>query len=124
MYGLEAILSIQCEISSLKLTIDLLPNTSEEEACFLELIHLDETHRDSALANKAHKERIKMQYDRNFKPRIFSEGYLVLLYDQEVDKLGAEKFELMWIGPYIVKLVLEKGSYKLVEYDGIPLKQL
>ena len=55
VYGLEAILPIQCEISSLKLAIDLLPDTSEEEARFLELIHLDETRRDAALANEAHK---------------------------------------------------------------------
>jgi len=46
VYGLEVVLQIQCEISSLKLTIDLLLETSEEEARFLELIHLDETHRD------------------------------------------------------------------------------
>jgi hypothetical protein len=27
----------------------------------------------------------------------------------------------MWRGPYIVKRVLEKGAYDLVDYDGIPL---
>ena len=123
VYGLEAILPIQCEISSLKLAIDLLPDTSEEEASFLELIHLDETCRDFALANEAHKKRIKLQYDRNVKPRIFSEGDLVLLYDQEANKIGAGKFEPMSMGPYIFKHVLEKGAYKLVDYDGIPLSQ-
>ncbi|WP_431002903.1 hypothetical protein, partial [Klebsiella pneumoniae] len=51
VYGLEAALPIQCEILSLKLAIHLLPDTSEEEACFFELIHLDETHRDVALSN-------------------------------------------------------------------------
>ena len=81
VYGLEAVLLIQCEISSLKLTINLLPKTSEEEAHFLELIHLDETHRDAVLANEAHKKRIKAQYDKNVKPHVFSEGDLVLLYD-------------------------------------------
>ena len=47
VYGLESRLPIQCEISSLKLTIDLLPDTSEEEACLLNLIHLDETCREA-----------------------------------------------------------------------------
>ena len=46
VYGLEAILPIQCEISSLKLAIDLLPSTSEEKLCLLNLIHLDETCRE------------------------------------------------------------------------------
>ena len=123
VYALEAIFPIQCEISSLKLVIDLLPDTSEEEACFLELIDLDEAHREATLANEAHKKRIKAQYNRNFKPRIFSEGDLVLLYDQEVDKLGAGKFEPLWMVPYIFKRVLEKGAYELVDYDGIPLSQ-
>ena len=89
----------------------------------MELIHLDETHRDAALANEAHKKRIKAQYDRNFKPRIFSEGDLVFLYDQKADKLGAGKFEPMWMGPYIFKRVFAKGAYELVDYDGIPLSQ-
>ena len=91
--------------------------------CFLELIHLDETCREAALANEVHKKQIKAQYDRNVKPRIFSEGDLVLLYDKEADKLGAGKFEPLWMGPHIVKCVLAKGAYELMDYDGIPLLQ-
>eukprot|EP00253_Pinus_taeda_P028482 PITA_28482 len=121
VYGLEAVLPIQCEISSLKLAIDQLPKTSEEEARFLELIHLDETYRDPMLANEAHKKCVKAQYDKNVKPRVFSEGDLVLLYDEDSDKLGAGKFEPLWMGPYIVKRVLTKGAYELVNYDGIQL---
>ena len=123
VYGLEAVLSIQCEISSLKLAIDLLPETSNEEAHFLEVIHLDETRRDAALANEAHKKRVKVQFYKNVKPRVFSEGDLVLLYVQDSDKLGAGKFEPLWMGPYIFKWVLTKGAYDLVDYDGIPLSQ-
>jgi hypothetical protein len=37
--------------------------------------------------------------------------------------LGAGKFEPMWRGPYIVRRVLEKGAYELVDYDGIPLSE-
>ena len=65
MYGLEVILPIQCEISSLKLAIDFLPDTSEEEACLLNLIHLDEMCCEAQLANKVHKRGIKAQYDKN-----------------------------------------------------------
>eukprot|EP00253_Pinus_taeda_P009595 PITA_09595 len=60
VYGLEEILPVQCEISSLKLTVNLLPGTSEEEAHFLELIQLDKTRRDAASANEAHKKRVKV----------------------------------------------------------------
>ena len=75
------------------------------------------------MANEAHKRRIKAQYDKNVQPHIFSEGDLVLLYDQEADVIGTRKFKPLWHGPYIVKIVLAKGSYELVDYDGIPLAQ-
>jgi hypothetical protein len=37
--------------------------------------------------------------------------------------LGAGKSEAMWRGPYIVRRVLEKASYNLVDYNGIPLSE-
>ena len=91
--------------------------------CSSDLIHLDETCHEAALANKAHKKRIKTQYDQHVQPRIFSEGDLVLLYDQEAHVIGTGKFEPLWHGPYIFKRVLTKGAYELVDYDGISLAQ-
>ena len=29
----------------------------------------------------------------------------------------------MWHGPYVVKRVLEKGAYELVDYEGIALEE-
>ena len=46
---------------------------------------------------------------------------MVLLYDQEANVIGTGKFEPLWHGPYIVKRVLAKGAYELVDYDGISL---
>ena len=59
VYGPEAILLIQCQIPSLQLAIELLPNTSAEEEIFLYLSNLDKTRRDAALVNEAHKKRVK-----------------------------------------------------------------
>jgi hypothetical protein len=66
-------------------------------------MQLDETRRDVALVIETQKKHVKAQYDKHVKPRVFSEGDLVLLYDQDRDLLGAGKFEPMWRGPYIVK---------------------
>jgi hypothetical protein len=55
---------------------------------------------------------------------MFSKGYLFLIYDQDNDKLGVSKFESMWFGTFILKLVLKKGSYELVNYQGNPLDEL
>jgi hypothetical protein len=86
-------------------------------------MRLDETRRDATLVIEAQKKRVKAQYDKHVKPRVFSKGDLVLLYEQDRDMLGAGKFKAMWRGPYIVRRVLEKGAYELVDYDGIPLSE-
>ena len=102
VYGLEPVLPIECEILSLKLVVELLPNTSIEEECFLYLMNLDETRRDVALANESHKKQIKAQYDKSVQPHVFNEGDLVPTYDKNHDKLGKGKLESMWYGAYIV----------------------
>jgi hypothetical protein len=122
-YGIEVILQIECEIPSLKLAVELLRNTSAEEERFLYLMQLDKTHHDATLVIETQKKHVKAQYDKRVKPHVFFEGDLVLLYEQDRDFLGAEKFEAMWRGPYIMIRVLEKGAYKLVEYDGVPLSE-
>ena len=70
-----------------------------------------------ALANEAHKHKFKCQYDRSVHPRIFSEGDLVLVYDQDKDPLGAGKFKPMWFRTFIIKEVLKKGAYHLVNFE-------
>lgn len=118
VYGLEAVLPIECEIPSLQMAIKLLPTTSEEERHLLHLAQLDENQRDAALAIETHAKLMKAQYDRNVTPRNFSEGDLVLVYDQANDKLGTGKFIPMWHGRYVVKRKLAKGAYELVDFDG------
>jgi hypothetical protein len=102
VYGVDAILPIECEIPSLKLAVELLPNTSAEEERLLYLMQLDETRCDATLVIEGKKKRVKAQYNKHVKPRIFSKGDLVLLYEQDRGMLGAGKFEAMWRGPYIV----------------------
>jgi hypothetical protein len=115
------VLPIECKIPYLKLTIELLPHTSAEEERFLYLTKMDETCRDATLINDTYQKCIKNRYDKYIQPHAFTEGDLVLVYDQDHDKLGAGKLEPMWHGPYIIKHVLQRGTYELVYYDGISL---
>eukprot|EP00253_Pinus_taeda_P003824 PITA_03824 len=78
VYGLEAVLPIECEIPSLRMAIELFPATSEEGRRLLYLAQIDENRYDVALAIESHAKRIKAQYDRNVTPRNFSEGDPVL----------------------------------------------
>eukprot|EP00253_Pinus_taeda_P008648 PITA_08648 len=120
VYGLEATLPIECDIPSLKIVVELLPDTTLVEEHLLYLERLDETHRLASLAIEAQKKRVKTHFNNTVNPRSFIEGDLVLLYDQANNKLGAGKLEPMWHGPYIVKRVLQKGAYELIDYEGNP----
>ena len=86
---MEEILPIECEIPSLKIVVELLPATFIEEGRLLHLTHLHDTWCDVSLANEAHKICIKAQYNKIFKPHVFSKGDLVIIYDKEYDKLGS-----------------------------------
>ena len=123
VYGLEATLPIECEIPSLRLVVELLPNTTPLEERLLYLERLDETRRLASLAIETQKKRVKTHFDQKVRLRSFAEGDLVLLYDQAKDRLGAGKLESMWLGPYIVKRVLQKGAYELIDYEGNPLEE-
>jgi hypothetical protein len=76
VYGLEEVLPIECQIPSLKLAVQLLPDTSPLEEHLLYLEQLNEQRHDAALANEAHKQKVKCQYDRSVRPRIFSKATL------------------------------------------------
>ena len=53
---------------------------------------------------------------------VYNKGYLVLLYDQASEPLREDKFNPMWYCPYIVRSVLENGSYNLEDYERNVLK--
>ena len=73
------------------------------------------------MALEVNKFCVKVQYNKPICSRRFSEGDLVLLWDQSKEPLGVGKFNPMWRGPYLVKCVLEKGAYELVDYEGTAL---
>ena len=75
------------------------------------------------MALEVNKRHVKVQYDKSVHPRKFSEGDLVLLWDQAKEPLGEGNFNPMWQGPYVVKRVLEKGAYELVDYEGTALAE-
>jgi hypothetical protein len=60
VHCVELILPIECEISSLKLAVVLLPNTSDLERRLVHLESLDEQHRDASTVIEANKRCVKV----------------------------------------------------------------
>ena len=82
----------------MKLAVELLPDTSPLEEHLVHLEKLDEQRQGAFMALEVNKRRVKVQYDKLVPPRRFSEEYLVLLWDQPKEPLGAGKFNPMWHG--------------------------
>eukprot|EP00253_Pinus_taeda_P034917 PITA_34917 len=85
VYGLDETLPIECEIPSLKLAMELLPDTLPEEERLLYLERLDETHCIAAMVIKDQKKRVKDHFDQTVSPHTFVECEMVLLYDQAIN---------------------------------------
>ena len=60
VHGVELVLPVECEISSLKLAVELLPETSTLEESLVHLEQLDEKCRDALVALEVNKHRVKV----------------------------------------------------------------
>ena len=118
VHGVESVIPIECQISSLRLAVDLLPDTFPLEEWLLQLEKTIEDYWASLQAIEAAKMWSNAHYDFHVHPRTFSEGDMVLVYDLHNDKLGKGKFESIWYGPYVIHCFLEEGAYTIIEFDG------
>ena len=59
MHGVESVLSVECEIPSLELAVELLLDTSTLEERLVHLEQLDEQCRDALVALEVNKHHVK-----------------------------------------------------------------
>ena len=71
VYGLEVVIPIEFEISSLWLAVEFLSNTYGEEEQIIYLTHSGENRHDTLLANETHKNHTKAEYDKPVHSWIF-----------------------------------------------------
>ena len=90
---------------SLKIAIHVLPDTSNIEECIFHIEHLYEQQIEFLTENEAHKARVKNQYEKSVKPRVFSKGELVLLWYQDKEPFGGRK---IWV--YVVRTICHVKS--------------
>lgn len=68
---------------------------------------------------QVHKEREKPWHDFHIKLHTFKVNNLVLLYNIKFTTfLG--KFQIHWLGPYIVKEITDGGTIQLTNLNGDP----
>ena len=120
VYGVEAVLPIEFEVSSLRVAVDHRLTAKESLVRRLERVErLDEDRRHSAQHIEVIQRRRKMAFDKQHKKRKLLPGMLIMLQDaRKLDFPG--KFDALWLGHYLVKEVFPNNVVQLETLDGQP----
>ena len=119
MYGQEAILPIEVEISSLRVLVREDGNIKEklkQRVLDLERLTLNREASMEHYVEEADKRRIK--FNKKLAVKEIKEGSLVLRYDNLFDYNKSDKFSSHWEGPFKVLEKFANGSYQLMDISG------
>lgn len=89
------------------------------EEWLVQLMELEEDKFLVGFHQQVHKEHEKAWHDRHIKLRTFKVNDLVLLYDSKFTKFQG-KFQMHWLGPYIIKEITDGGIVQLMKLNGEP----
>ncbi|KAA0060610.1 uncharacterized protein E6C27_scaffold22G004880 [Cucumis melo var. makuwa] len=122
VYGVEAVLPLEKEIPSLRMSIqEGLTTKDNARLCLQELEALDEKRLEAQQALECYQARMSKAFDKQVRPRSFQVGDLVLAVRRPIitTRHTGNKFTPKWDGPYIVKEVFTNGAYKIIDQDGL-----
>ncbi|KAH0757999.1 hypothetical protein KY290_021492 [Solanum tuberosum] len=121
-FGVEAVLPLERQIPSLKLSIQ--EGCTEEENARLRLAELEALNekRLEAQQNLDYKQtRLSRGFNKKVRLRFFQVGDQVLTVRRPIitSHKSAGKFTSKWDGPYVVQEAYSHGAYKIVDTDGV-----
>lgn len=118
VYGIEATFPIEFEVESLRMVIETRLNVDQSLRRRLTALEgLDENRWLSTQHIKAIQRRRKIAFDNKHKKRTLKLGMLILLQDGRKKNFPC-KFDVVWMGPYIVSEVFANNSVQLITLNG------
>ncbi|KAK5837232.1 hypothetical protein PVK06_013042 [Gossypium arboreum] len=119
VYGMEAVLPIEVEISSLRVLMESKLEEAEWVQARYDQLNLIEEKRLRAICHgQMYQKRMIAAHDKKVRPREFHEGELVLRKILPIQKDLRGKWAPNWEGPYVVKKAFSGGALILTEMDG------
>ena len=113
VYGMEAVLPIEIEMRSLKVTLEQqISETKWAQSRFDQLSLLDERRLRAVGHVQAYQRKMDRAFKKRVKPRPLQRGDLVLRGDPR------GKFRPTWSGPYIIRELTPEGAAWLTDLDG------
>jgi hypothetical protein len=109
---MEFIVSSLCIVALTELT-----DSGAVEKILSELVELEEDHFVTGFHQQVQKAHEKAWHDRHIKQKKFQMGDLVFLYDNKFLQHPG-KFQMHWLGPYVIRFVTEAGVVQLEKLNG------
>ncbi|GKV21559.1 hypothetical protein SLEP1_g31529 [Rubroshorea leprosula] len=124
VYGVEAVLPLECQIPSLKIAIqEGLIDEQNAKLCLLELEALDEKRLETQQHLECYQARLSRAFNKKVRLRAFQVGDVVLAVRRPIviTRHSRGKFTSKWDGLYIVIEVYSNGAYNIVDKDGLQI---
>ena len=119
LYGMEAVLPIEIEMRSLRVTLEQqISETEWAQSHFDQLSLLDERRLRAADHVQAYQRKMARAFKKRVKPRPLQRGDLVLRILRGLVGNPRGKFRLTWSGPYIIRELTPEGATWLTDLDG------
>jgi hypothetical protein len=98
-----------------------LPLDQYQQQRLVQLDLLDERRLKAAEHAQSYRQRIARQYAKSVIERRFRVNDLVLRSTAHIKHRPQRKWTPNWEGPYVVKEVLPRNAYRLINADGVEL---
>lgn len=123
VYGLDVTLPVHLRLPAYQLLQGFTSDKDVVQYRIDQIVELDETRRGAFEHCCKNQSRVKRNFDKSSRNRMFSNNDMVLLWDRRNEKPGNHgKFDSLWLGPYIIREAAGQNSYHLSTLDGEPLE--
>ncbi|XP_058180182.1 uncharacterized protein LOC131298724 [Rhododendron vialii] len=123
VYGHAAVLPVEINVQSLRVTRHYDPDLQYEEAMFLDIDGLEGKRLHALNQIQAQKKRVERAYNKRVKQKSFAVGDLVwktiLPIDSRKKKGKFGKWSPNWEGPFRIAQILRGGAYHLTSIEGV-----
>ena len=119
VYGMEAMLPVEIEIVSLRVTLEYqIPETEWAQSRYDQLSLLDERRLRAADHVQAYQRKMTRAFRKRVKPWKFQKGDLVLKVLRGLINDPRGNFRPNWSGPYVIRDLTREGAAWLTDLDG------
>jgi hypothetical protein len=125
VYGLEARFSVHLRLPTYGSVEDLSTEQDVVQNRVNQVIELDEIRRRAYDQNCKNQSKVKKYFDKSSRQRDFIVGHTIFLWDKGREKPGKhDKFDSLWLGPYVIQEIAGPNSFHLIHLDGEPINIL